>query len=252
VERGGAPAEVYLSVVVPFYNEEGNLQALVDEVEAGLEGLNESWDLVLVDDGSTDRGGELVRDLARSRPWLRLLQLDANHGQSEALIAGIRAARGEIIAVLDADRQSSPADIPKMLEMIGPYDFVSGYRLRRKDSWSRRLISWLANTTMRVLGVRAVRDAGCPLKVFKKSCLDRVPFFRGAHRFVATLAAMGGARIVDVPVSHFPRRAGRSHYGIWDRLRVVPFDLLALRWLSSRRLRHVVSEEAPREDVKTE
>ncbi len=233
---------IFLSVVVPFYNEKDNLVGLAREIERALAEASFAWEMIFVDDGSEDGGRDVLLAELGDRPNLRIVVLDGNFGQSDAMYAGIEAARGCVVATLDADGQNDPADIPRLLDTMRETgaDMVCGYRARRRDGFVKRLSSRIANSVRRAICPDPVRDTGCSLKVFKRECIVGGPFFHGAHRFMATLAQMRGFKVCEAPVSHRPREHGVSKYGVLDRLcRTVP-DLLGMRWLVSRRLRYRV------------
>ena len=236
--------EKYLSVVVPFYNESGNIKPLVEQISAALEKLDKPWEIVLVDDGSTDKSFQEALDCQENHPQLRILQLNQNSGQSEAMIAGIRLAHGELIATLDADLQNDPADIPKLLDELGDNDMICGYRAKRQDNWWRRFCSKVANTFRRMICPDPVRDTGCSLKLFKAEVFRYAPFFRGGHRFLATLAEAGGFKVTETAVNHRARTCGVTKYGAWGRLKRSFVDLFGMSWLVSRRIRAKVAKEA--------
>lgn len=231
-----------LSVVVPFQDESPSLQALHAELAAAVESLPFASELIFVDDASDDDGAAVVAAFARSDPRVRLLAISPRSGQSAALEAGFRAARGDWIATLDADLQNDPADLPRLVAALGEADCVCGVRVARRDRLSARLASWLANgIRRRVLG-DGIEDMGCSLRIMRREPLQRIRLFRGAHRFLPVLLALEGARIAQTPVRHRPRRHGRSKYGVWMRLRVVWADLLGVAWLARRVVRYEVKE----------
>jgi dolichol-phosphate mannosyltransferase len=235
--------DTYLSVVVPVHNERENLGPLVEETRAALSGIGRSWELLLVDDGSTDGSGERMRELAGDNPFLRYLRLDTRHGQTAAWDAGFRHARGEIVATMDADLQNDPADIPRLLPHLEGADVVSGMRLRRSDTLWRRIQSRLANRLRNWLTGDSVTDVGCSMRLVRREYLERVKLFDGLHRFLPTLLRWEGARVVEVEVSHRPRTAGRTKYGFWGRLRKGARDTFAVRWMRHRHISYRVVEE---------
>jgi glycosyltransferase involved in cell wall biosynthesis len=223
-----------VSVVVPLFDEEGNLAPLTAEIEQALRVPGREFELVFVNDGSNDRSLDELRDLALSRPHLRIINLARNCGQSAALAAGFRAARGEIVVTLDADLQNDPADIPLLLDALDDWDVVSGVRLDRKDTWKRRLASSIANRIRNLVLRDGVSDVGCSLNAYRADFLRDLPSFDGMHRFLPALLKMRGARLREIAVRHRPRRHGRSKYGINDRLWRGIADLVGVRWLQSR------------------
>ena len=225
-----------LSVVVPVHDEEDNLEPLYREIEAAVGSWPGGLEIVLVDDGSRDASRARMLAIAEKDPRVRVLALDGQHGQSAALAAGFAAARGEIVATLDADLQNDPADLPRLLAALAGADVVCGVRVERRDAWRRRAASRIANAFRNRVTGESVRDIGCSLRVMRREFLARVKLYRGMHRFLPTLLRLEGARVIELPVAHRPRRHGRSKYGIADRLFVGFADVFAVRWMKSRRL----------------
>ena len=236
-----------LSVIAPAFDEQACIGRFVSEVCDVLDRWGRGgYELIVVDDGSRDATPAILETLRARFPALRVLTLDRNHGQSAALAAGIAVSRGEIVALTDCDLQNDPADIPAMVGRIGGEagpDCVVGVRAVRRDGWLRRLSSRIANAiAARITGHR-FRDGACGLKVGRGDLLRRLPFFRGAHRFVATLAAMDGARVVELEVRHRPRAAGVSKYGSGlGRTFTALRDAFGVRWLADRRV-HAAARE---------
>jgi glycosyltransferase involved in cell wall biosynthesis len=224
-----------LSVVVPLYNEEGSLPHLVDQLLSALRPLPQSFELVLVDDGSRDGTPALLRDLAERVPELVAVLLRRNYGQTAAMAAGFDNSHGSVIVTLDGDLQNDPADIPLLLRHLeeGHLDLVSGWRHQRQDAaLSRLLPSLLANRLIgRVTGVK-LHDYGCSLKAYRREVVSDLNLYGELHRFLPALAFIEGARIGEVQVNHHPRRWGRSKYGI-DRTFRVLMDLLTI-WFMKR------------------
>jgi dolichol-phosphate mannosyltransferase len=232
----------YLSVVIPFRDEAPSLRALYVELAGVLDSLDFESEVIFVDDESRDEGREIIGELAVDDRRLRLLSLSPHAGQSAALEAGFRAARGEIIATLDADLQNAPADLPHLIEALDHADCVCGVRVDRQDTLSKRLASRIANAIRRFVLSDGVRDIGCSLRVMRATDLARIKLFRGGHRFLPSLLAMEGARVIELPVRHRPRQHGLSKYGIGRRLGVVWVDLLAVVWMKRRTDRYEVKE----------
>jgi glycosyltransferase involved in cell wall biosynthesis len=221
-----APA---LSIVIPLYNEEENVAALTDEVARAIPHAN--WELIFVDDGSSD---QTVANIPRL-PFVRILEFTGNRGQSAAMHAGIHAARGQLIALLDGDLQNDPADIPKLIaEIEKGFDLVCGYRAKRRDSAFRRLQSRIANWVRSRFTGDGVRDTGCSLKVMRRECRDALILFRGMHRFIPALIKGAGFRLTEIPVNHRPRLHGVSKYGFGNRAIRATRDMFGVRWLLSR------------------
>ena len=231
-----------LSLVIPFRDEAPSLAALYEELAVVLDAFPFTSELIFVDDESTDDGRSVVGLLAARDARVRLLLLSPHAGQSAALEAGFRAARGELVATLDADFQNDPADLPALVAAMSEADCACGIRVGRRDRWSTRLASRIANRVRRRVLGDSIEDIGCSLRVMRRDPLMRVKLFRGAHRFLPVLLALEGARIVERPVRHRARRHGRSKYGVWMRLRVVWADLLGVAWLSRRVARYEVKE----------
>jgi glycosyltransferase involved in cell wall biosynthesis len=232
-----------LSVLLPAFNEAENLPRLWVELVPVLDTLARSAEVIVVDDGSTDATPAVARTLHAADARVRLLRLAANRGLSAALDAGFARVQGRVVITLDTDLQNDPRDIPRMLAHLDRYDAVTGWRQRRDDPWLKRVSSRVANTVRNAVTRDDVHDSACTLRVMRRGCLDGLPRFRGFHRFVPTLLRMAGCRVLELPVSHRPRRFGVSHYGIRNRALVAFEDLLAVRWMQSRALRYEVSEE---------
>lgn len=226
-----------LSVVIPVYNESGNLQPLVQEVERTLAGRMR-FEVVVVDDGSDDGTAAEAADLAAVHQWLHVETHTRNRGQSAAIRTGVAAAQAPTVAVLDGDGQNDPADIPKLyaaLQLSGDAMAV-GERRVRHDAWIRRLSSRVANTVRSSLLHDGIRDTGCGLKVFRREDFLALPAFDHMHRFLPALVQYRGGRIRTVPVNHRPRRCGRSKYGVSNRLWAGIVDLFGVLWLARRQL----------------
>ena len=241
---GPEPGGVHLSVVAPAYNEADNLEPLVREITEAVAPLGKAYEIVLVDDGSTDRSAEVLRALMREVPALRVLALERNSGQTAALDAGLRAARGTFVATLDADRQNDPAEIPRLLAMLeaDECDMATGWRARRNDPWLRRVSTRIANGVRNRLTRERIHDSACGLKVFRRECIARLKLFNGMHRFLPTLVKLEGWRVAEVPVNHRPRAAGTAKYGVWNRVFRALRDCLAVRWMQRRMIRYCVKE----------
>jgi glycosyltransferase involved in cell wall biosynthesis len=229
-----------VSVVIPAYNEGDNLAALLAELSPPLESLGAPYEIVLVDDGSTDGTREALVALQARNPALRVVRFRENAGQSAAFLAGFEAARGEIVVTLDADLQNNPADIPELLRRLEGHDVVLGVRARRRDSFLRRASSRVANRVRRAATGDGLADVGCSLKAFRRECLLDLPRFNGVHRFFGTLVVWKGCRVVEVPVDHRPRRAGVAKYNLRNRAFRTLLDLLAMRWLRARAVRYEI------------
>ncbi len=224
-----------VSVVVPVFNEEENMSILQTELQDALAGLD--YEIVFVDDGSTDRSAQRIE----TAPNVLILQFEKNTGQSAALYAGIRAARGQTLVMIDSDLQNDPADIPRLLEEISRgADLVCGYRAKRKDTITKRLTSRIANFVRSRFTKDHVRDTGCTLKAMRRECVSALVPFKGMHRFIPALIKGAGYRLVEIPVNHRPRRFGQTKYGFGSRALRATIDMFGVRWLLSRRLNYKI------------
>lgn len=229
------PTSPALSVVIPLFNEQDNMETLQRELHAALKGLD--YEIVFVDDGSKDDTVGRVE----TRPEVRLLVFEKNAGQSAAMYAGIHAARGEVIALLDGDLQNDPADIPLLLaEIEKGADLVCGYRAKRKDTVVKQITSRVANFVRSRFTKDGIRDTGCTLKAMRRECRDALVLFYGMHRFIPALVKGAGYRIVEIPVNHRPRTAGVSKYGLGNRAVKATVDMFGVRWLLSRQVKYKV------------
>ena len=220
-----------------MFEERDNLEPLHTELSAALAAVTGGVEIVYVDDGSRDGSAEVLAGLAARDPRVRVLRFAANCGQTAAFAAGFEAARGEVVATLDADLQNDPADLPRLLAALDGADVVNGVRQGRRDSVVRRLSSRVGNGFRNWVTHESVSDVGCSLRVMRAAHLRRVKLHRGMHRFLPTLLRLEGARVIELPVAHRPRRHGRSKYGIANRLFVGLVDVFAVRWMQSRQLR---------------
>jgi dolichol-phosphate mannosyltransferase len=233
-----------ISVVVPAYNEAESLPILLAELRHVLAATGRTWEIVLVDDGSTDGTAERIRAEAAAEPRIRPVLLAANAGQSAALAAGFVRMRGRVVVTLDADLQNDPADLPRLLAALEDADVVSGIRTDRQDSALRLVSSRIANGfRRRVLGDR-VTDIGCSFKAYRREALEGLPMFVGVHRFLPALCVFRGARLAEVEISHRPRRHGVSKYGVGNRLWRGLQDLVGVRWLRSRLVHYRVRDDS--------
>lgn len=239
-----------LSVVVPVHNEAENIEPLIDEIETALSAIGE-YEIVYVDDGSTDRTLTMLLERANRSPRLRVLHHRRGCGQSTALLSGIRAARGRIIATLDGDGQNDPADIPKLVAALRPGEgsdtlaMIAGHRAKRRDTGWRRFSSKVANAVRGFLLRDHTPDTGCGLKVFPREVFLALPYFDHMHRFLPALVRRTGAQVRSVEVNHRPRLRGTSKYGTWHRLWVGLVDLLGVIWLQRRAKVAELEEMAP-------
>ncbi len=249
-ERGRGDREGTLSIVIPAKDEAANLTPLLEEIVRAfrpLVGSNEGehrldgFEVVIVDDGSSDDTLEVLGHLVADYPELRPLILAKNVGQSAATIAGIRAARGDWVGLLDADLQNPPSDLAAMWLVLPGYDAALGWRTTRRDSWTKRVVSRVANRIRNAVLGQSIRDTGCSVRIIARNFAERLPGFAGGHRFFGPLLLREGARIVQVPVTHRPRVRGKSHYHFGNRSIRVVVDLLGVAWLLRRPVRYEVA-----------
>jgi glycosyltransferase involved in cell wall biosynthesis len=233
-----------LSVVFPVYNEEENVPILLREIASALDGKGWTYEIVAADDGSKDRSLEVLEKLRADYPTLRVLALQKNTGQTAALEAAWRAARGRLVVSLDADLQNDPADIPGMVRRLeeSGADMVAGVRVNRRDTWSRRMQSKIGNGVRNWITGDQITDTGCSLKLVKREAIDHVRLFTGMHRFLPTLVRYAGYKVVEMPVNHRARQFGVSKYGAMNRAFRGLADCFAVRWMGKRILRYEVRE----------
>ena len=227
-----------ISIVVPLYNEEENVTILQQEIAAALAGRD--YELILVDDGSTDSTRNRIRRDERTR----VIEFAQNTGQSAALYAGMKSARGAYIGLLDGDLQNDPVDLVRLLEELGRsgVDLGCGYRVHRQDRWSKRVTARIANAVRRWFVGDGVRDTGCTLKIMRRECVAALIPFKGMHRFIPALVKGAGFTLVELPVNHRARRFGVSKYGLANRVFRATADMFGICWFLARRFEHQKSE----------
>jgi len=223
-----------LSLVIPVYNEEESLPVLYGEINDSCEELGKSFEIVFIDDGSTDGSGKVLKDIQKHDPRVRLIRLRKNFGQTAALSAGFHHSKGKIIITMDADLQNDPSDIGLLLEKMDEgYDIVSGWRIKRKDKFfSRRLPSRIANWLISVITRVKLHDYGCTLKAFQRDVIENIHLYGEMHRFIPAIASTMGVTIAEVKVHHRPRKYGKSKYTLMRIVKVI-LDLLTVKFLLS-------------------
>jgi glycosyltransferase involved in cell wall biosynthesis len=234
-----------ISLVVPCYNEEGNLRELIKAIRAAADPLKLPYEVIITDDCSRDKSWEILKELAAGDPRIRVLRFEFNCGESAAQWAGMKISRGKVIVTLDADLQNDPKDLPKLLEALKQYDCACGTRVesrKKGDNFVRIASSRIANWVRNELSGENISDAGCCYRAFKRECIADLKFFKGMHRFMPTLFKIEGFTVTEVPVTTNPRFAGQSNYGVWNRLFASFYDLLAVRWMKKRMFKYEIAE----------
>jgi len=232
-----------LSVVVPVYNEALNIQILCDEIINAIQGKIADYEIIFINDGSTDQTEQLLSKLMDEHPFsIRYITHGKNSGQSAAVITGIQHASGTWIATLDGDGQNDPRDIPKLMSIAienTAYDniLIAGYRIKRRDNFSKRLSTKIANGVRKKILNDDCPDTGCGLKIFQRNFFLTLPQFNHMHRFLPALVKRANGKTINVPVNHRPRLKGTSKYGVWNRLWVGIVDLIGVSWLIRRSIK---------------
>lgn len=226
-----AHSEIELSVVIPLYNEEGNLRPLHEALAAALPKTGRRFEIILVNDGSRDDTEEILAEFAAADPTVRPINLRRNFGQTAAIMAGLDHARGDVIVPLDGDLQNDPEDIPALLTKLEEgYDVVSGWRKDRQDDKGRSILSRVANRIISLISGVHLHDYGCTLKAYRREVIEGVRLYGEMHRFVPIYATWQGGRVTEIPVNHRPRTVGQSNYG-FNRIFKVMFDLMVVQFL---------------------
>lgn len=226
------------SVIIPVFDEEESLPLLQERVSSAMKGCGQEYEIIYIDDSSRDSSLNILKGLKEKDPRVKAYSFENHLGQSSALCAGIRLAKGNWIITLDADLQNPPEEIAKLLVFKDKYDFITGIRKKREDSLMRIISSRTAWFFRRAVLKDSTKDVGCSLRCFKKEVGEAFPFFRNFHRFFPYLAGKLGFRIKEVQVKHSPRKFGKSKYGTLNRLKQGVFDLIGVFWLSKRILKY--------------
>ena len=230
-----------ISIIIPLYNEVDNIKPLGLSIINAMEG--KKYEVVFVNDGSTDGSTQKLREWCAQHTNFRAIHFRRNAGQTAAMDAGFRHALGKYVVSMDADMQNDPADIPKLLEKLNMYDMVCGWRQKRNDPWIKRISSKVANYLRNKLSKEDIKDTGCSLKAYRRECLDQIKLYNGMHRFLPTLFKMEGFTVTEIVVNHYPRKFGKSKYGISNRAFRAFVDLLVVRWMKKRKLNYEVENE---------
>lgn len=234
---------IVYSIVIPIKNEEENIQDLLNELECVMNQTEKEFEVICIDDGSTDNSLQLLTHLKNCKPYLKILSFHQNYGQTSAFDAGFKAAKGDFVITMDGDRQNDPHDIPRLLKEIEKYDLVCGQRVKRKDPFIKRVTSLLANFVRKRLCQDQIQDTGCSLKVYRTSSLRNIKLFHGMHRFLPALFMIEGYRIKEIPVNHRERVKGKTKYNFFNRSFNTIADMLAVRWMRKRHLNYKIQKE---------
>jgi dolichol-phosphate mannosyltransferase len=234
----------YLSLVIPCYNEQENVPTLLERVEASLSKIGRPFEVIIVDDGCTDDTPKLLADAMKAKPWLRVIRMACNGGQSAAFETGFEAAQGDVIATIDADLQNDPEEIPRLLPLLDEkkVDMITGWRKERQDTPFRRWQSRQANRIRNWITQETVQDSASSLKIYRAPIIKGIKLFRGAHRYFPTLVKMRGGTVYETPVKHSHRFAGTAKYGFRNRAFVGIADLFGVRWMKKRYLKYQATE----------
>lgn len=232
--------QIDITIVIPAYNEAENIAPLSASLVEAMRGINKTYEVIIVDDGSKDATYDEILKASKIHPQIRGLKFKKNCGQTAAFNAGFEYALGRIVITMDADMQNDPADIPKLLEKMPEFDVVCGIRVKRQDNFVRRASSKIANFIRNLLTKDTIIDTGCSLKAFKAEAAKRMKLFSGMHRFFPTLAKMDGYTVAQVPVNHLPRKFGKAKYGVGNRAFRAFCDLMAVRWMQKRHFKYEI------------
>jgi glycosyltransferase involved in cell wall biosynthesis len=226
-----------ISVIIPCNNEENNLRPLVAAIQRTVEPLDPAHEIIITDDASQDKSWEIIKQLAGSDSRIRGQRLARNCGQSAAIWAGVKAARGRYLVTMDADLQNDPADLPKFIEALKRFDCVCGTRVKSRalgDNFIKRASSRIANRVRNIVSGETISDAACCFRAFRRECAGDLKFFKGMHRFLPTLFKIEGYSVTEIDITHHARVSGRTHYGVWNRLLPSLCDLMAVCWMKKR------------------
>lgn len=236
-----------LTIIVPVYNEEDNLQRVEKEMTAYIEKAIVSSQVLFVNDGSSDNSLNEIKEICINNPNFNYISFEENRGLSAALKAGFDHTRTELLGYIDSDLQTAPDDFDLLLKEIGEYDLVTGVRADRKDSFVKNMSSTIANGIRRTFTKDGMDDTGCPLKIIKTDVAQRIPMFKGLHRFLPAMVLLQNGKVKQVPVRHFPRMAGEAKYHLWNRLFGPLADCFAYLWMKRKYINYSVAESSTSE-----
>jgi dolichol-phosphate mannosyltransferase len=228
------------TIIVPVFNEEANLPRIANELSDFLRSTKFKVWVLFVNDGSTDNSASLIESICHENELFGFIHLKGNRGLSTALKAGIDQVETKFTGYIDADLQTSPSDFNKLLEFAEQFDLVTGIRVNRKDSLIKRITSSIANAIRRTVTKDGISDTGCPLKIIRTDIARQIPFFKGMHRFLPALVILSGGKVKEVPINHYPRKAGKSKYHLLNRLFGPFFDLWVFCWMKRNYIRYEI------------
>ena len=241
IRKIGSYMEVVMdiSVIAPVFNEEKNIVKLVEILEKVLSENFNTYEILLINDGSTDKSWEILEELSNSN--VKVFHFEKNCGQTAGLAAGFEKSSGDVVVTIDADLQTDPEDIMLLYSYIEEYDMINGRRKTREDGYTKKISSWIGNTVRNMITGDNIRDTGCPLKMFKSEVVKSYYLYEGMHRFLPTLAKINGYKVVEIPVKHYKRKFGVSKYGIRNRVFIGLRDAFAVRWMKKRHLNYKIT-----------
>lgn len=231
---------IELSIIVPIYNEEENIQLLYKTIISSMNGQIENFELIMINDGSNDSSFQLLEQLVHTDNRVHSIHFDKNYGQTSAIWAGMKIANGQYIALMDADLQTNPDDILELLPYLSEYDFINGNRVNRQDTLIKKISSKIGNTIRNLITHDNIQDTGCPMKLFKHEIIHSLFLIEGMHRFLPTLAKINGYSVIEIPVSHKEREFGNSKYGIMNRVFVGLIDAFVVSWIKKRQIKYKI------------
>lgn len=232
-----------LTIIVPVYNEEDNLERVEKELAAYVHSAKIPVKVLFVNDGSKDKSQELIEKICANSDIFNFVSFQENRGLSAAIKAGFDETTTNLVGYIDSDLQTAPSDFDLLLEHIGEYDLVTGVRANRKDSFVKNMSSKIANGIRRTFTSDGMDDTGCPLKIIKTDFAKRIPMFKGLHRFLPAMILLQDGKIKQVPVQHFPRIAGEAKYGLWNRLLGPLMDCFAYVWMKKKYINYTIAKK---------